>query len=56
MIKEVLNSINGVAIFPVVGLILFFPLFIGVVYYAFKMDKKKVDKLSNLPLEDDKEN
>lgn len=56
MIKEVLNSINGVALYPIIGLILFFPIFIGVIIYVFKMDKKKADTLSNLPLEDDKKN
>jgi hypothetical protein len=52
MIKDVLQSINDVSIFPIAVLLLFVLLFILVVARTLLMDKKNIDEMSRLPLED----
>lgn len=52
MYKEVLRSIEGAEIFPIIALILFFAFFVGITIWAYKRDKKTVDEIANLPLED----
>ncbi len=43
----------GLEIFPVMAMLLFIFLFIGVIIYTFTADKKKMDNWSNIPLEED---
>ena len=52
-IKNVANSIDGVSIYPLISLLLFFAFFIILLYYVKKMDKNKVDEISRIPLEDE---
>jgi cbb3-type cytochrome oxidase subunit 3 len=52
MIKDVLQSIEHVEIFPIISLLLFFAAFITMIFYAFRMDKEKLNRYSRLPLED----
>jgi len=53
MIKEILQSIKDVEIYPIISLIVFFLLFIGIVVWLIKMDKEKVNRMKNLPLNND---
>ena len=53
MIRDVLQSIAGVATFPVISLVLFFAVFLGVLVGIAKMDKRFVKKMAHLPLEKD---
>ena len=55
MINELLQSIVGVEIYPIISLVLFLSIFLIVVWWAIRMDKKRVLHLSNLPLENDHE-
>ncbi|MCS7018675.1 MAG: cbb3-type cytochrome c oxidase subunit 3 [Cytophagales bacterium] len=55
MIRNVLESIEGVAIYPIISLIIFFTLFIGALVYALRVNKDSVKKLAELPLEDSDE-
>jgi len=52
MIRDVLGSIDGVGIFPVIGLVLFFGLFLVVIYRTIRMDRQAVLDAERLPLED----
>ncbi len=52
MISEVLSSIGGVQLYPIITLLLFFGAFIGVVIWALRMRKQEVVRLSRLPLDD----
>ena len=52
MYKEVLRSIDGAEIFPIIALILFFAFFVGITIWAYKRDKKTVDEIANMPLDD----
>ena len=51
MYAEVLRSITGIAIFPVVSLVLFVAFFTGVLVWTIRLDDKRLSELSALPLE-----
>jgi cbb3-type cytochrome oxidase subunit 3 len=52
-----LESIEGVAIFPIIGIIIFFSFFVGLLWWVFKLDKRFVKDMSDAPLlDDDNEN
>ena len=55
-IKHNLESIDGVAIFPIVSLLLFFAVFVIMLIIVFGYKKKYIDDVSNLPLEEDENN
>jgi len=54
-IKKYAESIDQVNIYPIISLLIFFIFFIAVLYYVKKMDKNKVSKISQLPLEQDEQ-
>ncbi len=56
MIKEYLQSIDGISIYPIISLIIFFVFFAVIIIWMFKVDKNYLKKMSNLPLETDEEN
>lgn len=47
-----LEQIIGVGIFPLVSLLLFVAFFTGVVIWIHSIDKKVIEHLENLPLND----
>ena len=51
-ISDNLTSIEGIEIFPIISLLIFFSFFIGLGVYMVKVDKKKIKELKNLPLEE----
>ena len=51
MYKEVLRSIDGVEIYPIVALLIFFPFFLAVVVRALTTDKEKLRQMAMLPLD-----
>jgi cbb3-type cytochrome oxidase subunit 3 len=53
MFKEVLQSIEGVGFYTIVSMILFILLFIGITIWLFRVDKKYIKTMSELPLEED---
>ena len=55
-IKHHLDTIAGVEIYPIISLILFFLVFSTMLFFVFKMPKKNIDELSNLPLDNDIKN
>ncbi len=55
MYKDVLRSIADISIFPVIAFILFFSFFILLLIYVVRMDKKEVNMLAALPLQQDDE-
>lgn len=42
----------GVSIFPVISLVLFVAFFTGVIVWIYSIDKKEIEHLENLPLND----
>ena len=55
-IKQYVETIKGIEIYPIISLAIFVLFFIGVLWYVKKMDKSSVKELSNLPLEPDDDN
>ncbi len=53
MYKELLQSIEGIEIYPLISLFIFLALFVGVVIWIVKLDKGYVKEMETLPLEDD---
>ena len=53
MFKEVLQSIQGIEFYTIVSMIIFILFFIGMIIWLFKVDKKYIKEMSELPLEDD---
>jgi cbb3-type cytochrome oxidase subunit 3 len=47
-----LEQIMGVSIFPVISLVLFVAFFTGVLVWIYSIDKKEIEHMENLPLND----
>lgn len=50
-IKGYAASIEGIDVYPMISLMIFFLFFVGVLYYVKKMDKGFVSDMNSLPLE-----
>ena len=47
-----LSDINGVSIYAIISLIIFFAFFIGLFVWVSRMSKSSVDECKQIPLED----
>jgi cytochrome c oxidase cbb3-type subunit 4 len=54
MIRDVLQSIEGVEFYTIVSMIIFILFFIGMIIWLFKVDKKYIKTMSELPLQEEK--
>ena len=52
MYKELLRSITGIEVFPVISLVLFVVVFGFVLYRAFRLDPRRLARMAQLPLDD----
>ena len=52
MYKEVLRNIDNVAMWPVISFVIFFLFFIILLWWAFTADKKFINYMSNMPMDD----
>ncbi len=50
MFKNYLAGIEGVSVFPIISLIIFFSFFVMLGFFVFKADKKYIKHMENLPL------
>lgn len=55
MIKDYLQNINGVEIYPIVSLIVFVIFFAAIIIWLVKVDKKYISRMENLPFEKNEE-
>jgi len=55
-IKHHLDTIQGVEIYPIISLVLFFLVFTTMLLIVLKMPKSNIDELSKLPLDNDLKN
>ena len=53
MYKDVLSSIEGIDIYPIISLLIFVVFFAGLIIWVARMDKNKLRELAALPLEGD---
>lgn len=51
-VKQYAESIDGINIYPMISLLIFFLFFVVLLYYVKKMDKQKVREISRIPLDD----
>ncbi len=55
MYKNVLQSITGIEIFPMISFIIFFVFFLGLLLYVVLSDKNHLATMSELPLQNENE-
>jgi cytochrome c oxidase cbb3-type subunit 4 len=55
MIKDLLQSVEGITIYPIISLIVFVLFFALIIIWMFKVDKNYIKKMENLPLENEEE-
>ena len=51
MYTEILRSIAGIGVYPVISLVVFVTFFTGVLVRVVRMERSNVDRLARLPLE-----
>ena len=51
MYKNVLQSIDNIAIWPVISFIIFFIFFLCLLWWVFTTDKDLIEKMKNMPLD-----
>jgi cytochrome c oxidase cbb3-type subunit 4 len=51
-IKHNMETIAGVAIYPILSLLIFFVFFVGLGLWVYSYKKDKIKELSNIPLND----
>jgi type IV secretory pathway TrbL component len=49
--KHYLESIDGIEIYPIIALIIFFSFFVLLLWNVLSLSKSKIKELSELPLE-----
>jgi cytochrome c oxidase cbb3-type subunit 4 len=52
MYKDILRSIAGIDIFPVVSLVIFLTVFTAAIVYAIRLDRARLAALAALPLDE----
>ncbi len=53
LVIHYMESIEGVHIYPIIGLIIFFTFFTVILIRTLKMDKEEISTYKNIPLEDE---
>lgn len=56
MYKEILQSIEGISIYPIISLVVFVLFFVIILVWMLKVDKNYIKKMENLPFEKEEEN
>lgn len=56
MYKEILQSIEGVSIYPIISLIVFILFFTAIIIWMIRVDKNYIKKMENLPFDNLEEN
>ncbi len=55
MYKEVLRDIEGIATYPIIGLILFLITFVSMLIWVFSLRREFIEEMGRLPLDSDHE-
>ncbi|MES2619472.1 MAG: CcoQ/FixQ family Cbb3-type cytochrome c oxidase assembly chaperone [Bacteroidota bacterium] len=50
-IKKYAETIQGIEVYPKIAMFFFLVVFIGMVWFALRADKKYITELENLPLD-----
>jgi cbb3-type cytochrome oxidase subunit 3 len=52
IVIDTLSKIEGIEIYPIISLLIFFTFFVGVGYLVYRTPKSVVDEMSRMPLDD----
>ena len=52
MYKNVLQSIENIAIWPIISFVIFFVFFLCLLLWVFTTDRKFIDKMKSMPMDD----
>lgn len=55
-IKGNLEAIDGVTIYPIISLLIFFIFFVALFWWVFTAKKEHINEISQLPLDQNQEN
>ena len=55
-VKGHLENIDGVEVYPIISLLIFFIFFVGLTYWVITMKKSDLKEISNLPLDKEQHN
>lgn len=53
-VKNYMDSIDGIEIYPIISLLIFFVFFVGLFWWVVTAKKDYVNKMSNIPLDNQK--
>jgi hypothetical protein len=53
MIRQTLETISGVSVYPLISFSIFFIFFMGLIIYVISIRKKYIEEVSHLPLEEE---
>ncbi|MFL0353640.1 CcoQ/FixQ family Cbb3-type cytochrome c oxidase assembly chaperone [Xanthomarina sp. GH4-25] len=53
--KNYMDSIEGIEIFPIISLLIFFTFFVVLFWWVFTAKKEYIDEVSDLPLDNQKD-
>jgi cytochrome c oxidase cbb3-type subunit 4 len=56
MYKNVLQSIENIAIWPVISFVIFFVFFLCLLWHVFTIDKEFIMRMKNITMDDDAQN
>ena len=51
-VKQKLENIDGVSIYPIISLLIFFLFFVALFLWVFTAKKEHINEVSNIPLDD----
>jgi len=54
MFKHYFERIEGIEVYPIISLIIFITFFIGLLIWVFRVDKKYINYMKELPMNGDK--
>ncbi len=53
IVMNTLSKIQGIELYPIISLLIFFIFFIVMAYFVFNLDKGYISDMKNMPLEED---
>ncbi|HLV40350.1 CcoQ/FixQ family Cbb3-type cytochrome c oxidase assembly chaperone [Xanthomarina sp.] len=53
--KNYMDSIEGIEIFPIISLLIFFTFFVGLFWWVFTAKKDYINEVSDMPLDNQKD-
>lgn len=52
MYKNILQSIDNIAVWPIISFVIFFLFFLVLLWWTFTVNKKFIERMSNMPIDE----